>query len=182
MNCLCVWWILINVDSRQIDAVVRVLLEFQRAVCFLDNISMGNSPDRLTDCVDIVRIPSHEPKKVFQWVLNRSSARWLQLLEEKRKKRTIFKKQTTHSDVKILCFSSASFFWICVDSLDSQLMEFPNQKERYSQQINSGFSSDSLQTHRVEAKRQPQERHFGRSATGYFQFWSVPRDKRRAFS
>jgi hypothetical protein len=33
-------------------------------------------------------------------------------------------------------------------------MEFPNQQKRYSQQINSGFTSDSLQTHRGEAKRQ----------------------------
>jgi hypothetical protein len=59
------WWILINVHSRQIDAVVRVLLQFQRAVCFLDDVSMGNSPDHLIDCVDIVRVPSHEPKKRF---------------------------------------------------------------------------------------------------------------------
>jgi hypothetical protein len=33
-------------------------------------------------------------------------------------------------------------------------MEFPNQKKRHSQQINSGFTSDSFQTHCVEAKRQ----------------------------
>jgi hypothetical protein len=56
----------LNVHSRQIDAVVRVLLQFQREVCFLDDASMGNNPDHLIDCVDIVRIPSHEPKKVFQ--------------------------------------------------------------------------------------------------------------------
>jgi hypothetical protein len=68
MKCLCVLVILINVHSGQIDAVVRVLLQFQRAVCFLDDVSMGNSSDRLIDCVDIVCIPSHEPKKVFQWV------------------------------------------------------------------------------------------------------------------
>jgi hypothetical protein len=66
MKYLCVRWILINVHSRQIAAVVRVLLQFQRAVCFLDDVSMGNSPDYLIDCVDTIRIPSHEPKKVFQ--------------------------------------------------------------------------------------------------------------------
>jgi hypothetical protein len=55
-------------NSRQIDAVVVVLIQFQSAVCFLDDVSMDNSPDHLIDCVDIVRIPSHEPKKVFQWV------------------------------------------------------------------------------------------------------------------
>jgi hypothetical protein len=37
-------------------------------------------------------------------------------------------------------------------------MGFPNQKERYSQQINSDFTSDNLQTHRVEAKRQRRQR------------------------
>jgi hypothetical protein len=63
-----VWLILINVQSRQIEAVIRVLLQFQRAVCFLDDVRIGNSPDRLIDCVDIVCILSHEPKKVFQWV------------------------------------------------------------------------------------------------------------------
>jgi hypothetical protein len=68
MKCLCVWWILINVHSRQIEAVVRVLLQFQRAVCFLDDVSMRNSPDHPIDCVGIVCISSHEPKKVFQWM------------------------------------------------------------------------------------------------------------------
>jgi hypothetical protein len=63
MKCLCVWWILINVHSSQIDAMVRVLLQFQRVICFLDSVTMGNSPDHLIDCVDIVRISSHKLKK-----------------------------------------------------------------------------------------------------------------------
>jgi hypothetical protein len=86
MKCFCVWWIRINVHSRQIDAMVRVLLQLQRAVCFLDDVSMGNRPDHLIDCVDIVRITSHEPKKVFQWVCSQSIECQMAVIAQGKKK------------------------------------------------------------------------------------------------
>jgi hypothetical protein len=45
--------------------VVRVLLQFQRAVCFLYNVGMGNRPGHFISCAQLVRIPSHEPKKFY---------------------------------------------------------------------------------------------------------------------
>jgi hypothetical protein len=48
--------------------VVHVLLQFQRAVCFLCNVGMGNRSGHFISCVQIVRIPSHQPKKVPSWV------------------------------------------------------------------------------------------------------------------
>jgi hypothetical protein len=121
---------------------------------------MGNSPDHLINCVDIACIPSHEPKKVFQWVRAQSIECQMAVIAQGKKKQenSVQERDRPFRCEDCLFPSSSKFFWLCVDCLDSQLLEFPNQKERDSQQINSSFTSDSLQTHRVEAKRQRKQR------------------------